>query len=195
MHQTTYLATLTDETPEQKLIHFTFKNLSLLQDAINQAVCTLFSIQEIRWNTLKAFCKECFYGFYVFHGKTRTIDLLQLCYDSYLRLLSTYNEFRPYILYYSTNPELIIAFKSIFRILLNTSDKTALRNAMNLHGIGSHSLRSYALSKTLLKLYTNLHLTVSALHYKVLTLSFAFYYNYVVHYIMVSSTLKNFITH
>lgn len=42
MHQTTYLATLTDETPEQKLIHFTFKNLSLLQDAINQAVCTLF---------------------------------------------------------------------------------------------------------------------------------------------------------
>ena len=151
MHQTTYLATLTDETPEQKLIHFTFKNLSLLQDAINQAVCTLFSIQEIRWNTLKAFCKEYFYGFYVFHGKTRTIDLLQLCYDSYLRLLSTYNEFRPYILYYSTNPELIIAFKSIFRILLNTSDKTALRNAMNLHGIGSHSLRSYALSKTLFK--------------------------------------------
>lgn len=149
MQQTTYLATLTDETPEQKLIHFTFKNFSLLQEAINQAVCTLFSIQEIRWNTLQAFCKECFYGFYIFHGKTRTIDLPQLCYDSYLRLLSTYNEFCPYISYYSTNPELAIAFKSIFRILLNTSDKTALRNAMNLHGIGSHSLRIIALSKTL----------------------------------------------
>lgn len=63
MHQTTYLATLTDETPEQKLIHFTFKNLSLLQDAINQAVCTLFSIQEIRWNTLKHFAKNAFMVF------------------------------------------------------------------------------------------------------------------------------------
>ena len=100
MQQTTYLATLTDEMPKQKINPFHF------------------------------------YGFYIFHGKTRTIDLPQLCYDSYIS-------------YYSTNQELTIAFKSIFRILLNTSDKTALRNAMNLHGIGSHSLRIIALSKTL----------------------------------------------
>lgn len=145
MTSTTFLTTLLNETPEQKLIKFVFHNTEFLQKAIAEGSRTICSIPDIKYNTFRAYVVRCFYGSFCFYGKTRTLNLPNECFEALLNLLRSYNEFRPYIDYYRSSTKIVQTFERLFRYLLTkTVNKSALREAINFSGIGSNSMRRYA---------------------------------------------------
>ena len=111
MTSTTFLTTLSNETPEQKLIKFVFHNTEFLQKAIAEGSRTICSIPDIKYNTFRAYVVRCFYGSFCFYGKTRTLNLPNECFEALLNLLRSYNEFRPYIDYYRSSTKIVQTFE------------------------------------------------------------------------------------
>lgn len=139
-------ASINDTTLEQHVIKFVINKPELLKLAIKDALHKLRNLLGIRWNTLRAFNDRWYYyNLPCFYGKTRNIDLMRMCCDSFLDQLATHNEFYYYIPLLRLNENFIEAFRRLFRKLLNTVDKNALRESLSLHGEGSHYQRICAL--------------------------------------------------